>query len=34
MSKINNYLFECDEARFSIVLYNLISNSVKHTIGG
>ena len=23
-----------DEARFNIVLYNLISNSVKHTTGG
>ena len=23
-----------DDARFSIVLYNLISNSVKHTYGG
>ena len=23
-----------DEARFSIVLYNLFSNSVKHTAGG
>ena len=34
MDKINYNLFACDEARFSIVLYNLISNSVKHTNKG
>jgi len=34
MDKINYNLFACDEARYSIVLYNLISNSVKHTNKG
>lgn len=32
--KINDYLIFIDDARFSIVLYNLVSNSVKFTNGG
>ena len=32
--QLSKYMLFIDEGRFSIVLYNLISNSVKHTSGG
>ncbi len=32
--QVKNFMIVLDDPRFSIVLYNLISNSVKHTNGG
>ena len=32
--KLKRFPIQCDEARLSIILYNLFSNSVKHTTDG
>ena len=32
--KLKRFPISCDEARLSIILYNLFSNSVKHTTDG
>ena len=32
--QVKNFMIILDDPRFSIVLYNLISNGVKHTNGG
>lgn len=32
--QVRNFMIVLDDPRFSIVLYNLISNGVKHTNGG
>ena len=34
MDKLRTHAIVIDDNRFSIVLYNLVSNSVKHTNGG